>query len=56
MTGQFGKEYREKLLHTIPVGKFGTPEDVADVVLFLASDKSRYITGHVIQVDGGLGI
>jgi 3-oxoacyl-[acyl-carrier protein] reductase len=38
----------------IPAGRLGTPEDVAHVVCFLASDKASYITGQVIQVDGGL--
>src|SRR5262245_14463048 len=38
----------------IAVGRFGTPEDVANLVSFLASDRSSYITGQVIQIDGGL--
>lgn len=39
-----------------PLGRAGTPEDVADVVLFLASDQSRYVTGQDLVVDGGLGL
>lgn len=39
--------------HWIPLGRFGQPEDYADVVVFLASDLSRFVTGHVIPVDGG---
>ena len=38
----------------IPLKDFGKPEDVADAVVFLASDKSRYITGQVLHVDGGM--
>ncbi len=35
------------------MGKLGTPDEVADVILFLASDLSRYVTGEIIRVDGG---
>jgi len=39
---------------TIPLGHLGEPEDVADMIVFLASDRARYVTGVTIQVDGGL--
>jgi NAD(P)-dependent dehydrogenase (short-subunit alcohol dehydrogenase family) len=39
--------------HWVPLGRFGQPDDYAEVVLFLASDQSRFVTGHVIPVDGG---
>ena len=39
---------------TIPMGRFGTPDDIANAVLFLASDLSSYITGDVVDVNGGL--
>jgi len=42
-----------EILEGIPLGYVGLPEDVADAVVFLASDKSRYITGHVLNVNGG---
>jgi 3-oxoacyl-[acyl-carrier protein] reductase len=40
-------------LENIPLGRFGHPEDLANLVVFLASEKASYITGTVIQVDGG---
>lgn len=45
---------REKYLSRIPLGRFGKPEDVASVVLFLVSEEANYITGQVIRVDGGI--
>lgn len=54
MTAQIPEEYQTKLLEYIPMQNFGTPEDVADLVCFLASDAARYITGQTLQVDGGM--
>lgn len=54
MTEEWGKELKEAFIAKIPFKKYGTPEDVAEVALFLASDKSSYITGEVIDVNGGL--
>jgi len=48
------EEQREKILEGIPLSRLGTPDDVAGVVLFLASDEAGYITGQVIGVNGGL--
>lgn len=45
---------REKLLAQIPMRRFGRPEEVADAVLFLASERASYITGHVLNVNGGM--
>lgn len=45
---------KEDLLHMIPAGKFGEPDDIAQAVLFLASEKAGYITGQVLTVDGGM--
>lgn len=56
MTSGFNDEARKKLLDTIPAGRVGTPDDIAAAVLFLASDAAGYITGHVLCVDGGLGM
>jgi len=49
-----GPEGLERAALDVPLGRVGEPEDVADVILFLASRAARYITGQVIVVDGGL--
>jgi 3-oxoacyl-[acyl-carrier protein] reductase len=47
---------KEDLVKKVPVGRFGKPEEIAQVVLFLCSGRADYITGQVIKVDGGLAI
>ncbi len=54
MTDALPEEVRNKYLENIPLGRFGTPEDVANVVAFLASDDASYVTAQVIDIDGGL--
>ncbi len=54
MTSAMTEEQRETVLEGIPLSRLGTPDDVAGVVLFLASDEAGYITGQVIGVNGGL--
>lgn len=54
MTGALSDEAQKYWKEQIPMGRPGTPEDVAGVVVFLASDLSRYVTGQVICCDGGL--
>jgi len=54
MTDILSDTVREEMKRAIPLGQFGTPEDVADAVLFLASKASDYITGQVIHVNGGM--
>lgn len=49
-----GPEGLERAAEFIPMGRVGEPEDIADVILFLASDSARYLTGQVLVVDGGL--
>src|SRR5438105_4435557 len=54
MTSGFTDEFKQNALKMIPLGRVGTPEDVAQAVRFLASDESSYITGHVLNVNGGM--
>lgn len=54
MTEKLPEEIKKKMLELIPLGRFGLPEDVAKVVLFLASEASAYVTGQVLTVCGGM--
>lgn len=54
MTGVLKEDIQKEILKSIPMGEMGTPEDIANAALFLASDLSTYITGQVLVVDGGM--
>jgi 3-oxoacyl-[acyl-carrier protein] reductase len=54
MTNALPEEVRAEYIKAIPLKRGGTPEDIANAALFLASDLSSYITGQVIPVNGGL--
>ncbi|EGL82590.1 3-oxoacyl-(acyl-carrier-protein) reductase [Caldalkalibacillus thermarum TA2.A1] len=54
MTAVLGEDIKKQLLSQIPLGRFGKPDDVAQVVKFLASDDAAYITGQTFHVDGGM--
>ena len=54
MTSEMNEEYKEKIAKSIPVGYLGETQDIAHATVFLAMKESRYITGQVISVDGGL--
>ena len=56
MTTKVRKRAGEMILKEIPGGRFGIPADVANLVVFLASDKAEYITGQTIVIDGGLSV
>jgi 3-oxoacyl-[acyl-carrier protein] reductase len=56
MTEKLSDKIKEKLMEQIPIGRLGSVGDVAKTALFLASDDSNYITGTVINLDGGMGI
>ncbi|MCK5598810.1 3-oxoacyl-[acyl-carrier-protein] reductase [bacterium] len=54
MTAKLGEENMKEYFKVIPLKKFGQPEDVANIVLFLSSELSNYVTGQVINCDGGM--
>ncbi|HJW22933.1 MAG TPA: 3-oxoacyl-ACP reductase FabG, partial [Candidatus Limnocylindrales bacterium] len=54
LANQLSQEWQDRIIQQTPLGRFGTPEEMADAVAFLASDEAAYITGHVLAVDGGL--
>lgn len=54
MTGVLSDEIKAKLLETVPLGRLGQPEEIAEAVLYLASPKSGYVTGHTLHVNGGM--
>ena len=56
MTDKLSDAVKEEACKTIPLGAFGTVEDVAEAVVFLASDRAKYITGQVLCVDGGIAM
>jgi len=54
MVDELSEDTQAKILSNIPMGRFGTPEDVAEAVIFLCSDGASYITGQVLTIDGGM--
>jgi 3-oxoacyl-[acyl-carrier protein] reductase len=56
MTAVIPEKAKEAMMAGIPAGRAGKPEEIADMVTFLASDRAAYITGQVISVDGGMGV
>ncbi len=56
MSGALSEKVQEEILSQIPLKRYGTPQDVADLTVFLAGDKSSYMTGQVFSIDGGMSI
>jgi 3-oxoacyl-[acyl-carrier protein] reductase len=56
IVSEMNAEFREKILAQIPLGRFATIDETAEIACFLLSDSARYITGQVIQADGGLAM
>jgi len=56
MTRKLGEEKRQQFISQIPMGREGTPEEVADLVSYLVRDEAAYITGEIVRIDGGLAM
>ena len=56
MTDALTADQRESAAKAIPMGRFGTPDDVAACVVFLASDEAAYVTGQTLHVNGGMAM
>ncbi|MDQ3178966.1 MAG: 3-oxoacyl-[acyl-carrier-protein] reductase [Acidobacteriota bacterium] len=56
MAGEMNDEHRAKILEMIPLGRLGNVQEVAEIACFMLSDTARYITGQVVQADGGLAM
>ena len=56
MTAELSEDRKNEIVGNVPLGRYATPDEVADVAVFLASKEAGYITGAVIPVDGGLGM
>ncbi len=56
MTEKISDKAKDAALSMIPLGRLSEPEDIANAVLFLAAEESSYVTGHVLHVDGGMGM
>jgi 3-oxoacyl-[acyl-carrier protein] reductase len=56
MTQQLPEERKQELMNQVPLGYLGTPRDIAEAVVFLASEEARYITGQVLTIDGGISL
>lgn len=54
LTGELPEKIKEQILDQVPVGRFGEPEEIAEVVAFLAGERAAYVTGQTIAVDGGM--
>jgi len=53
MSAQWSEERRREIISSIPLGRLGKPEDVAEAIIFLASDEASFITGEILDVNGG---
>ena len=54
MTDELPEDVKTEMLKQIPLAKLGEPSDIANIVTFLASEKSKYITGQTVHVNGGM--
>jgi 3-oxoacyl-[acyl-carrier protein] reductase len=56
MTDALNDKQREQILSTVPIGRLGTPEEIAAATVYLASDEAAYVTGQTLHVNGGMAM
>jgi 3-oxoacyl-[acyl-carrier protein] reductase len=56
MTAKLNDKQREAILAKVPAGRLGSPQDIAAAAVYLASEEAQYVTGHILNVNGGMAM